>query len=73
MVSARGVVNYLGLSKDAELLSEMPSMEPATGARALCRTASEVVHHPDRELIFVNILDSCNLFSVEIYSQYMYI
>ena len=25
---------------------EMPSMEPATGARALCRTTSEVVHHP---------------------------
>ena len=28
-------------------MPEMPSMEPATSARALCQTASEVVHHPE--------------------------
>ena len=33
-------------------MPEMPSMEPATSARALCRTASEVVHHPDCGPIF---------------------
>ena len=39
------------------LMLEMPSMEPATSARALCRTASEVVHHPECGPIFVNIFD----------------
>lgn len=33
-------------------MPEMPSMELATGARALCQTASKVVHHPDRGMIF---------------------
>ena len=33
-------------------MPEMPSMEPAASARALCRTASEVVHHPDYGSIF---------------------
>jgi len=48
--------NYLGLQKieriQPSLMPEMPYMEPATGARALCRTAFEVVHHPDCGLIF---------------------
>ena len=30
-------------------------MEPATSARALRRTASEVVHHPECGPIFLNI------------------
>ena len=51
------------------LMPEMPSMEPATSARALCRAASEVVHHPECGPIFVNIFCWCNLFSAEIYSQ----
>ena len=33
-------------------MPKMPSMEPATSARALCWTASEVVHHPDCGPIF---------------------
>ena len=33
-------------------MPEMPFMELAAGARALCRTASKVVHHPDCGLIF---------------------
>ena len=33
-------------------MPEMPSMEPATSARALCRTASEVVKHLGHGLIF---------------------
>ena len=33
-------------------MPEMPSMEPATSARTLCRTASEAVHHPDCDPIF---------------------
>ena len=48
-------------------MPEMPSMEPATSARALCRTASEVVHLPECGPIFVNIFYWCNLFSAEIY------
>ena len=42
-------------------------MEPATSARALCGTASKVVHHPKCGPIFVNIFYWCNLFSAEIY------
>ena len=42
-------------------------MEPATSPRALCRTASEVVHHPDCGRFFINIFYWCNLFSAEIY------
>ena len=33
-------------------MPEMPSMEPATSARVLCRNASKVVHHPDCGPIF---------------------
>ena len=36
-------------------MPEMLSMEPAIRIRALCRTAFEVVHHPDRGLIFCGI------------------
>ena len=45
----------------------MPSTEPATSARALCRTASEVVHHPECGPIFVNIFNWCSLFSTDVY------
>ena len=43
----RDVIDHLASKKlkgfSQALMSGMPSMEPATGARALCQTASEVV------------------------------
>ena len=48
----RGVIDHLGSKKLKEFMPEMPSMEPSIGARALCRTASEVVHHPNYGPIF---------------------
>jgi hypothetical protein len=55
----------------SSLMLEMPFMEPTTCIRALCRTASEVVHYLGYGLIFCEyiFLDWCNLFSAEIYNQ----
>ena len=59
----RGVIDHLGLKKFKgsypSLMPEMPSIEPATCIRALCWTASEVMHHLGLGLIVYEFYFRC--------------